>query len=276
MKFTNIFTVLSSVSVFAVGLIGNSNPASAARFAEGTFNISGGTVEIESFGTISDATGGAIDSDFPFTDFDFFNLDGSNSPGTGQFTVGGGSGDFAPFLSSGTPPQVQSGTIQDLDLGELIGVATGQVPINGFLDFTFQNSGNTFDLLDLDDQATFDQTDVGVTISIGGTGIFRLVDQVQNGEVVEFLPTPGDITFGTEITFNSLSSGTTPPTDINSVADLTAFLTVPGNEVTGISWSGEASLNPADIPESSNLVALLGLGLIGGTLMIRKGKHQTN
>lgn len=256
MKISSLLTVFGSASFFTASLLTNSPSASAANFAEGTFNISGGTVEIESGGTVP-ATGA------PFTDFDFFNLDGSNTSGSGQFTVGGGTGDFETFLATGTPPNIQSGTIQDIDFVDF------PIPpaIPGFLDFTFQNMGNTFDLTRIDEAATFDQTDVGVTISIGGSGIFNLVG---------FDPTPADITFGTEITFNSLSGGTTPPTDINSVEELTTFLSVPGNTITGISWSAEASLNPADIPESSNLVALLGLGLIGGTLMIRKGKHQTN
>ncbi|MGK7952574.1 MAG: hypothetical protein AB4368_28240 [Xenococcaceae cyanobacterium] len=273
MKITSLLTVFGSASLFTVGLLANSSPASAARFAEGTFNISGGTVEIESFGTIRDVIG--IPNDNPFTDFDFTNIGAGNPDGFGQFTVGGGTGDFDPFLASGTPPIAQSGEIQDLSRDDLLNLP-GDLR---FLEFTFQNPGNTFDLQTLG-FSTFDETDTGITISVGGTGIFNLASQDtdMDGTIdTDFLPTPGDITFGTEITFGSLDGATDPAADINSLDEFLDYLSVPGNTISGISWSGEASLREGDIPpipESSNLVALLGFGLIGGTVIIRKRKHK--
>jgi hypothetical protein len=263
-------TAAGTVALVTASLFSNVGAVEAAQIS-GSLEISGGVVNVTSFGTLGSVFGVPLppnvppgtDPNTPFTNLDFTNLVTSQNPvGTGQFDIDNGTGDFSTFgpQPNPTPPPPaisDAGTIDDL---LTVADFTTGLPKANFLDFSFLQPGSAFDLATVG-VPSYTNTGTGVTISVGVTGIF---------DVVGFDPTPGTGSFGSETTYGQLSSLTGGA--VTNFGSFISFISTPGNTINGLSWSASLEATPRGVPEPASVVGLMALGLAGVTLRKRNQK----
>lgn len=238
-----------SVGMASLAVLASAGVAKAATIIPSELKISG-TLDATALGIIDE-------NGFPTTTFEFDNIGGNPNPGTGEFLINEGNG---PLFQVFNPTPFQGGTIRDLP------VDGSFAPVENFLDFSFDaNSGvptlNQADF-DLEEIVGISQTstDLGVTTSFSVRGNFDFPGQ-QN--VV------GIGTFSADITFDAIPG-------VDNFEQYQAFLSEEGNMIEGIAYSADFIVEQVEengvVPESSNIVALLGFGLLGGALVAKKTK----
>jgi hypothetical protein len=191
----------------------------------------------------------------PLTTIDFLNFpitDTANQPafpGTGEFSIIGGTGSFAGF----NPPPFVIGTIKDLPtalLGNGDPDPNAFVPVEDFLTFSRGGETVTFDLETLG-APEYAQSGGGTSITIGATGNF---DTSMETDV------PGDILFAGEFV------GFTA----NEVRNIFRSL----GTIEGQSSSADLIVNDVQVPESSSVLSLVTLGLVGTGFAVSKRKKN--
>lgn len=246
-------TVMKFNSYLAVGLasVGIFTGAGVASAATLTSELSiSGIVDATGLGAFS--TGGA-----PLTSFEFEDIDSTLDGTTGEFLINDGTG---PLFTVFDPTPFQGGTIKNLPIN-------GQfAPVDDFLDFSFDaNSGvdtmnnATFDLDTIGEPTQLD-TGIGVTTSFSVTGVF----ETDQGDF------DGVGTFSADISYDAIDG-------VSNFNEYIDFLSVPGNTIERITFSADFVVEQEvaeAVPEASNLVGLLGLGLLGGTLISRKNRKK--
>ncbi|GAB4528792.1 MAG: hypothetical protein Tsb0014_10350 [Pleurocapsa sp.] len=245
---TKNLSSLSFVGLLTAGFLTGVSSAQAAALTGGVSFRPG-----DDGGVILTGTGVTDPDGDPLTDFDFVP------------PVGGGTGVIVE-LNSGTPGPNDfepfegfSGAITDLTLAQTALISPDN-PLVGFIDIA---NGFRFDLeqISFPDYSTTSVGSIitGTTVSIGVSGQFVNTSDGSN-----------DVSRGVG-SFSVDFAGQTP--------DQVRALFDQGGEVFGpnsYSATFVAFEQPIAVPESSNVVALLALGLGGATLIKRKNKLANN
>ena len=214
--------------------------------------------ELKLSGTL-DATALGVNGPFgnPLTTFEFDDIGGNPNVDTGEFVITEGNG---PLFQVFNPLPFEAGTIRDLPIP--LNDPTGFFPVEDFLDFSFDPlTGDPLDEaqfnLDTMTDVTAVDTGVGVTTSFSVLGTFDTAQGTFNGEG----------TFSADITYDAIAG-------VSNFAEYTTFLSTAGNRIEGIAYSAdfivEQEVDNGVVPESSNVLGLLGLGLLGGTMVASK------
>ena len=208
----------------------------------------------EPSGVVFTGTGITDPTGIPLADLDFVP---PPEGGTGAVVelnanpLPSGENDFAPFIG-------QTGTINDITVNQLLAVGSGSTTIPGFINIP---GAFDFTLTDVEFPVyTFDGT--GTTVSIGVTGNFINLSDGSN-----------DVSSGTgtfSVDFADLT-----------IAETQALFDEPGEtpeEFNPGTWSSnlvataETPVTPpvTPVPEASNMLGLLVIGLGGATILARK------
>lgn len=242
-----------SLGIASAAVLGGANAASAAAL-QGRVGINppnpdaGGATGVVFTGTGTDAPNGS-----PLTDLDFVPPRNAGSDGEGPVVelnanpLPTGENDFAPFIG-------ELGDIQDVTAAELVAIAGGDTLEN------FITIGNEFSVTLTDVEFpvyTFDGG--GTTVSIGVEGDF-----------INLSDGSGDVSQGVG-TFSVDFAGLT-------IAETQELFDEPGEvpeEFTPGTWSSNFIVTadaPPAVPEASNLLGLLVIGLGGASMLARKKK----
>ncbi|VEP14442.1 exported hypothetical protein [Hyella patelloides LEGE 07179] len=198
--------------------------------------------------TVGDVDPNAPDPTRPLTDLDFVPPEGGGTGPVVELNANpfNGSNDFAAFVG-------QTGDIRDLPFADTVDLINNPIP-----DFIVLDNAFSVTLTSLQfPEYTFDGT--GTTVSLGVTGDFINLSDGSN-----------DVSFGTG-TFSVDFAGL-------SIAETRALFDEPGetpDQFNPGTWSsnwvveGEEHEN---IPEASNLLGLLAVGLGGAFVLARKKK----
>jgi hypothetical protein len=247
---TKNLSSLSFVGLLTAGFLTGVSSAQAAALTGGVSFRPG-----DDGGVILTGTGVTDPDGDPLTDLDFVP------------PVGGGSGVIVE-LNSGTPGPNDfepfegfSGAIADLTLAQTSSI-TPDNPLVGFINI---NNGFRFDL----EQISFPDYS---TTSVGGIVTGTTVSIGVSGQFVNTSDGSNDVSRGVG-SFSVDFAGQTP--------DQVRALFDQGGEVFGpnsysATFVAVQQPTPAPVPESSNVVALLALGLGGATLIKRKNKLASN
>lgn len=248
---TKISSLLVFLSTVSAGMLAHIDAAQAALLGGVSFS----PVPAVDSGVLFSGTGvnapGTIN---PLTDIDFTPpIDGGNgiivelSAGVPE------PDDFLPFIG-------EEGTIQDVTVAESESI-TPTSPLVGFI-----NIPNAF---------RFDLENIGFPSYDGGGGDGTTISIRVEGKFVQLFDDPetlendiGSVSIGVG-TFSADFAGL-------SIDETRALFDEPGEQFGPNSYSATFVATEQAIPESSNLVTLLGLGLIGGVMIIRQRKHQAD
>ena len=245
-----------SLGIASAAVLGGANAASAAAL-QGRVGINPPSpVGGEQSGVILTGTGFNIPgTDLPATDFDFVPPEGG---GTGAIVelnanpLPTGENDFQPFVGF-------TGDIQDVTALEINDVVTGGDTIPNFITI---DDAFSVTLTDVEpSEYTFDGS--GTTVSIGVTGDFiNLSDgsnDISQGVGTFSVDFAGLTIAETQELFDEageIPEGFTPGTwSSNFVVTAEEDVTPPG---------------PTPVPEASNLLGLLVIGLGGASMLVRK------
>lgn len=246
-----------SLGIASAAILGGANIAEAASL-EGRVGINPPSPEPGGEGTGVVFTGTGITAPgtgVPLTDLDFVPPRNAGSDGVGPVVelnanpLPTGENNFEPFIGF-------TGTIEDVTALELIAVATGGAVIEDFIVIPDAFSVTLTDVVE-SPEYTFD--DGGTTVSIGVDANFINLSDGSN-----------DVSTGVG-TFSVDFAGL-------SIAETQALFDEPGEvpeEFTPGTWSSNFIVTADDVPpevvpEASNLLGLLVIGLSGASMLIRK------
>lgn len=245
-----------SLGVASLAVVAGANSAQAATLQglQGRVGINPptpiGGVET---GVIFIGTGQEDPNGNPLTDFDFVPPEGGGNGAVVEINANPlptGENDFAPFVGA-------AGTAQDLTVAQLLPITTGNATLPNFIQFP---GAFSITLTEVNfPEYSFDGA--GTTVSLGVQGDF--ID-LSNGAVSQ-----GVGTFSVDF------AGLTPD-------ETRALFDEPGevpDQFNPGTWSSNwvvtaAPHNVGVVPESSNLLGLLVMGLGGATMLLRKSKLQ--
>lgn len=257
------FNTLGSTAIIGASLFGLASSASADEVV-GTIEISGANIEAIALGIFADLDGdGNPDTvngnQIPVTtiDFGWFGDSNPSDPdqvaGLGEFFLNSADGVFAGF----NPPPPQVGRVKDLPVGGSFGA------VDNWLAFA-SSFGATPPVTDPTQFDTFFdfKTFTGITYEETANGINVNLDLVGTFETADGTKYKGEGIIGGEILFND---------DFDDLESFLAYASVAGNSIGIDSWSGNFRAFK-QVPESSNLIGLLGLGLVGTGMVASKRK----
>jgi hypothetical protein len=240
-----------SLGIASLAVLAGASSAQAASL-DGRFGINPPTIPGVQTGISFTGTGQNDPNGNPLTDLDFVPPSGGGNGAVVEINANpgpGGGNDFVPFIG-------QTGTAQDLTVADLIGVS----PTTPLEDFIVLPGSFAINLTEVEfPQYTFDGS--GTTVSIGvGVDVINLADG------------SGDVSSGVG-TFSVDFAGLNPD-------ETRALFDEPGetpDQFNPGTWSSNFVVEgdvPPVVPEASNLLGLLAIGLGGATMLVRKNKFQ--
>jgi hypothetical protein len=246
-----------SLGIASLAVLAGASSAQAASL-EGRFGINPPTIPGVQTGISFTGTGQSAtnaDGDIvPLTDLDFVPPSGGGNGAVVEINANPGptgENDFVPFIG-------QTGTALDLTVAQLLPITQGATTLPNFIEipgsFSIELTGAELPLYSFDNS--------GTTVSIGvGINVRNLADG------------SGDLSSGVG-TFSVDFAGLT-------IDETKALFDEPGetpDQFNPGTWSSNFVVaevhNNVVVPEASNLLGLLAIGLGGATMLVRKNKFQ--
>jgi hypothetical protein len=246
-----------SLGIASLAVLAGASSAQAASL-EGRFGINPPTIPGVQTGISFIGTGQVDPNGNPLTDFDFVPPSGGGNGAVVEINANpapNGGNDFVPFIG-------ETGTALDLTVADLLPITTGSATLPNFIEIP---GAFSITLTEVQfPQYTFDSS--GTTVSIG-VGV----------DVVNLSDGSGDVSSGVG-TFSVDFAGLDPD-------QTRALFDEPGeipDQFNPGTWSSNFVVQGVDVPpppgeavpEASNLLGLLAIGLGGATMLLRKNKLQ--